>query len=180
MDRCRLSGVELLNFVYSGTRDAVESYFRTDILGLTQCQLREECDALFTAGKSVRYVGANLVATLSKSICKHLNETNKTYNKPNIIEFEKVNNPFIFYTKKSYSGWKPLEGRYLNKGLSKTLMKARVNICSKIMDSVRDSCPEEIYPYIVDNLVKPCINRNIDPNLISRHSVVNSNQRRYL
>ena len=41
------------------------------------------------------------------------------------------------------------------------------------MDSVRDSCPEEIYPYIVDNLVKPCINGNIDPNLISRHSVVN-------
>ena len=68
MDRCRLSDVELLNFVYNGTRDAVESYFRTDILGLTQCQLREECDALFTAGKSVRYVGANLVATLSKSI----------------------------------------------------------------------------------------------------------------
>ena len=51
-------------------------------------------------------------------------------------------------------------------------MKASVDICSKIMDSVGDSCPEEIYPYIVENLVKHCINENIDPNLISRYSVV--------
>ena len=60
----------------------------------------------------------------------------------------------------------------MNKGLSKTYMKASVDICSKIMDSVGDSCPEESYPYIVENLVKHCINENIDPNLISRHSVV--------
>ena len=39
MSRCRKLDEELFSFVYNGTRDAVESYFRTDILGLTQSKM---------------------------------------------------------------------------------------------------------------------------------------------
>ena len=167
------SDEELVNFVNNGSAAAVERCFRTDILGLTQTKLREICYIPFEAGKDMRYVGANLVAVINKSICEHLNTTLVTYKKPNSLDFEKVCIPFHLHTKKNYIGWQPLEGCYIIKGNSRTLPRATTDINSKIMECARDNHLEDLYPYLVEKLVNPCINGTIDMSWICRHSTVN-------
>lgn len=146
-----------------------EKLLHAELLGIDLNRLREECRKAIATGKGDLFVGSYIATIVSKVACEYLNVNNLTYNKPNNLEHEKVNRPFMLHTKKSYIGWKPLEGRYLKKGEFKTYMRITLDICSKIMDYVRDGCPEKIYPYIVETLVRPCIDGTIDTGLICKH-----------
>lgn len=174
MFRFGKTNAELIDTILHGADEEIRTYFRTDILGsITPESLREVCAVAQTTGRDDRYVAAVAIAAVSKAICTRLNETNEVYNPPIGLDFEKVMNPFLLPTAKKYAAWKPLEGYYLDVGIQKTFMSVSVDICSKIIEYVRDREPEKIYPYIVGKLIKPCLAGTIDPRIISRHATVN-------